>query len=196
MPSDTKTALLDAAEQAARRKGFDGFSYADLAQDVGIRKASIHYHFPTKSDLSVAMVDRYHRDFATACAEIEATAKTAADRLSGLIAHYRAALQEGESLCLCVALSVSKVTLSDDVMTRIAAFRAMVTDWLETTFAAGLSDGSIAHVTTPKVEARAALPLLEGAHLEARALGSVTAFDQAVELLASRAKTDTVVQEN
>jgi len=66
--SDIKTALLDSAERAARRRGFDGFSYADLAKDMGIRKASIHHHFPTKAALSVALMKRYYINLKTACA--------------------------------------------------------------------------------------------------------------------------------
>ena len=62
METDTKTALLNSAERAARSKGFDGFSYADLAKEVGIRKASIHYHFPTKDALTISLMVRYHSD--------------------------------------------------------------------------------------------------------------------------------------
>ena len=59
---DTKTNLMDAAEQQVRQKGADGFSYADLSAQVGIRKASIHYHFPTKSDLLTAIMARYSQE--------------------------------------------------------------------------------------------------------------------------------------
>ena len=63
MQADTKTALLDLAERAVRSRGYDGFSYADLARAQGIRKASIHYHFPTKADLSQNLMARYHTRF-------------------------------------------------------------------------------------------------------------------------------------
>lgn len=55
---DTRTALLQSAERAARQRGYDGFSYADLAGDVGLRKASIHHHFPTKATLALALIER------------------------------------------------------------------------------------------------------------------------------------------
>ena len=55
----THSLLLDLAETLIRKRGYDGFSYADIASDAGIRKASIHYHFPTKPDLGLAVLDRY-----------------------------------------------------------------------------------------------------------------------------------------
>ena len=89
MPTDTKTALLDSAERAARTRGFDGFSFADLAEDVGIRKASIHHHFPTKAALSVALMQRYYTDLEKACADIDAAETTGGAHLSALINRYR-----------------------------------------------------------------------------------------------------------
>ncbi|MEO9863924.1 TetR/AcrR family transcriptional regulator, partial [Yoonia sp.] len=81
MPTDTKTALLDSAERAARTRGFDGFSYADLAQDVGIRKASIHHHFPTKAALSAALMERYYNDLKAVCEDIDMSQETGGARL-------------------------------------------------------------------------------------------------------------------
>ena len=105
MPTETKTSLLDSAERAVRTYGFDGFSYADLAADVGIRKASIHHHFPTKADLSVALMQRYHLELEKVCADIDATASTGGARLYALVDRYRNALDGGKSLCLCVSFS-------------------------------------------------------------------------------------------
>lgn len=184
--TDTKTALLNAAEVAARSKGVDGFSYADLAQAVGIRKASIHYHFPTKAILTAALMDRYHATLDRACHAIAETHGTGGGRLLALIALYREALGGGKTLCLCVSLSASRESLSDEVIGKIAAFRTMMTDWIASVFALGAADGSIEPVSDPDREARSALALLEGAHLAARAEESVALFDQAVAQLASR----------
>ena len=78
----------------------DGFSYADLSEAVGVRKASIHYHFPTKAALSAALMDRYHETIAAHCQDIARSNETAASRLLGLIDLYRAALSDGKTLCL------------------------------------------------------------------------------------------------
>ena len=81
MPTDTKTAWLMTAERAARTRGFDGFSYADLAESVGIRKASVHHHFPRKAALSVALMHRYQADKEAACARVDAAEPTGGARL-------------------------------------------------------------------------------------------------------------------
>jgi len=186
MTNDTKTALLDVAEHAARARGFDGFSYADLAEAVGIRKASIHYHFPTKAGLSVALMDRYGANIAKLCNDIAEANDKASHRLLGLISLYRSALNDGETLCLCVSLTASHQSLPDEVNTEIIAFRDRMTTWIAEVFALSLQDASIAGVTDPAAEARACLALLEGAHLAARAAESTKVFDQAVEVLKAR----------
>ena len=81
MVSDTKTALMDIAEHAARSRGVDGFSYADLAGAIGIRKASVHYHFPTKDDLAKALVERYQAKLRAECNAIDAVHATGGARL-------------------------------------------------------------------------------------------------------------------
>lgn len=186
MPTDTKTALLNSAERAARTRGFDGFSYADLAEDVGIRKASIHHHFPTKAALSVDLMQRYYRDLEAVCAEIDATFSTGGARLGALIDRYRTALDGGKSLCLCVSFSTSRESLPPAVILEISRFRAMMIAWLAATFAKGQLDSTIASIVEPNQEAAAALPLLEGAQLAARAEENPELFENALQLLAAR----------
>ena len=106
MTLDTKTALMDAAEQAVRARGHDGFSYADLSEIIGIRKASIHYHFPAKADLLTAIMVRYCDTMQSELEAISDRFETAADRLSAFVDLYRNALQDCTSLCLCVAFAV------------------------------------------------------------------------------------------
>jgi TetR/AcrR family transcriptional repressor of nem operon len=169
MARDTKTALLDSAEWAARTRGFDGFSYKDLAEDVGIRKASIHHHFPTKALLSEALMQRYYTHLEAGCAEIEETYDQGGARLSALIAQYRLAINDGKCLCLCVSFSSSRESLPQEAITEIRRFRKMIIAWLAKAFALGAADGSIADVRDPNQEAAAAMSLLEGAQLAARA---------------------------
>ncbi len=184
--SDTKEALLDSAENAARRFGFDGFSYADLAQDVGIRKASIHHHFPSKAKLSLALMERYLSSFKDVCADIDASYATGGAKLTALIERYKAGSDNGQQLCLCAAFSASRDSLAPEVVSQIIGFRAMVSDWITEAFEKGRSDGSICGVTNPSLEATSALSLLEGAQLAARAASEPAAFDAAITLLTMR----------
>lgn len=186
MTQDTKTALLDCAEQAARARGIDGFSYADLALSVGIRKASIHYHFPTKTALASALMQRYADDLQSACAEIDHRFATGAGRVNALIDRYRQALDGGKRLCLCVAFSTGRDSLPVDVIHQMRGFRGMMIAWLEQAFQTARADGSITHVLDPKTEAAATLALLEGAQLAARAEENLALFDAALTVLRQR----------
>ena len=176
---DTRTALLDSAERAARQRGFDAFSYADLARDVGIRKASIHYHFPLKADLAFGLIDRYAARISERRAEIDREHQTAAGKLGAFLALYREALAEGTQLCLCVALSAGRDSLSPPVLEQLAEFHEDSAAWLEQVFTAAREDRSVIGLSDPQDEADALLALVEGAQLVARAAKDVTLFDRA-----------------
>ena len=184
--TDTKTALLDSAERAARTRGIDGFSFADLSLEVGIRKPSIHYHFATKGTLTLALVQRYRIQMDVACVDIDSANPTGGARIAALVAVYRQALNGGTSLCLCVALSASRESLPAEVITQIGLYRQTMITWLVDAFAAGQSDGSITDLRAPQDESPATLSLLEGAQLSARAAEDVAIFDAATRLLLAR----------
>lgn len=183
---DTRAQLLDHAEQFARGRGFDGFSFADLADSAGIRKASVHYHFPAKGDLSFALITRYRHVFVDRLRGISEAETTAGARLLRFIDLYRAAADGGRSLCLCVALSVTQTALPDDTKAELAAFHQDVAAWLETVFRLGQADGSIRGITNPRAEAEAAMAHVEGAQIIARSAQDIARFEAAVTALVAR----------
>lgn len=183
---DTRNALLDCAEQAVRARGYDGFSYADLAAEVGIRKASIHHHFPAKADLAEALIDRYLERVATLLEGAAAEYPTGGGRLAALVATYREASGGGRRLCLCVAFCMGRDSLSPPVLGQLDAFHRQVAAWLGEVFALGKADGTIAAVSDPASEGMACLAQLEGAQLIARAAGDIAQFDRAVARLLER----------
>ena len=183
---DTRNALLDSAERAARQRGFDAFSYADLAKEVGIRKASIHYHFPMKADLAFGLIERYALRLSETLAHIASSQDSAAAQLSAYHDVYRDALSGGDQLCLCVALSAGRDSLSEPVLAELNQFHEDSIAWLERVFEAGRADGSVAHVGDPASEAAATLALMEGAQLVARAAKDITLFDQATASFSAR----------
>jgi TetR/AcrR family transcriptional repressor of nem operon len=183
---ETRVHLLDSAEHFARSRGYDAFSYADLAADVGIRKASIHHHFPRKSDLALALIERYRETFADVLDAIAKRAPNAGQRLAGYVRAYRTALSGGETLCLCVAFSAGRDSLSGPVLRELEGFHEDGRTWLRNTYEKGAEDGSIEGVTDPEEESAATLALIEGAQLLARAAGGTDAFDDAVRLLTRR----------
>lgn len=186
MPRDTRSDLLEFAEDMARKSGFTGFSYADIANAVGIKKASIHYHFPTKTELAAALMQSYTDDMNDACAAIDRRHPTGAARLEAQIKRYRDAVGEGSKLCLCVALSLNPEVLKPATIALISDYRTQTIAWLTSAFALGTSDKSVWNASEPAKEAAATLALLEGAQLAARAQLDVCAFDAATLLLRER----------
>ena len=184
---ETKTLLLNQAEAFVRQRGFDGVSFADLADSQGIRKASVHYHFPAKGDLSLALITRYRATFQDRLHAITASHDTGGARLLQFIDLYRDAADGGRSLCLCVALSVTQTALPQDTMAELSTFHRDVSAWLETVFRQGQADGSIQHGTDPKAEAHAALAQMEGAQIVARAAQDIARFEAAISTLRARA---------
>lgn len=183
---DRREQLLNSAEQLARTKGIDGFSYADIASEIGIRKPSIHHHFPQKADLALALIKRYSERFREALNQVSGRNLSAGDKLSLFLDIYRDALQGGDSVCLCVAFSTGRESLTDPVLSEINAFHDHALSWLEKVFKDGSLDHSISHVGDPKFESAAALACVEGGQLIARAAGQLEPFDKATETLRRR----------
>ena len=183
---DTRTALLNSAELAVRQRGYNGFSFADMARDVGIRKASIHHHFPTKADLALQLIDRYAAQFETALSNIDTAEANAAIKLQAYHALYRDALAGGTQLCLCVSLSAGRDSLTDPVLNRLNQFHEDSIAWLQRTFAEAAQDGSVCGLTDPDSEASATLALMEGAQLMSRAAANIGQFDDATAAFLSR----------
>lgn len=182
---DTRTKILDVAESLVRQSGADGFSYADLSSEIGIRKASIHYHFPKKTDLLGALMKRYS---VAVMEKLRVTndADLAKDQLAAFLQIYRGAVGQGSRLCLCVVYSLGSDRLTDETRLAISEFRNAVLDWLREVFEKASHDQSIRDVGDPGEEANAALALVEGAQIAARLTADLDRFDRATVLLSNR----------
>src|SRR5262245_51674174 len=109
--SDRKEEILDCAQSLIQTRGYNGFSYADISGRVGIRKASIHHHFPTKVDLAVAVIARYSAAFNNCLSNINAQ-ENWMSKIRLYAELYREALDE-DKLCLCGMLASDMETLPD-----------------------------------------------------------------------------------
>ena len=127
--TDTVTELLDAAQQMVQERGFNAFSYKDLAAAVGIRTASIHYHFPSKADLGKALMQRYLTQLEEQLAQIDRRSRTDRARLKNFIETYRGA-ESAEVLCLCGSLAADVETLRADVGELVDAYLTRSEAWV------------------------------------------------------------------
>ena len=180
----TTTRILDVAERLLQVRGYNGFSYGDVATELGITRAALHYHFPGKAELGQALIERYAARFAAALEELDATAADAATKLRGYIALYTDVLS-ADRMCLCGMLAAEHRTLPDPLQRAVCAFFASNTDWLRKVMEEGCADGSLRCPGTPGDSASMVLGALEGGMLIARLDGDVARFTAAADQVLS-----------
>lgn len=178
----TRESILSSAQHLVQQRGYNGFSYADIADEVGIRKASLHHHFPTKTDLGLALIERYAADFDVALESIDAAKIKADTKLLRYVALYRATL-EADRVCLCGMLAAEALTLDAALLPKLRQFFARNTEWLATVLSAGRDDARFQFSGSATDHARAFLAALQGALMMARSSGDATDFDRTIKLL-------------
>lgn len=183
-PTDagTRGRILDAAERLAQVRGFNGFSYADVADELGVTKASLHYHFPGKSDLGATLLARYTDRFLDALEAIDAGIPAPVDRLYAYADLYADVLRQ-QRMCLCGMLAADYETLPDEMRGAIRGFFDANQRWLESVIAAGRADGTMRFDGTASDAARSILDGLEGALLVARTYRDADRFQSVARRL-------------
>jgi TetR/AcrR family transcriptional regulator, transcriptional repressor for nem operon len=174
----TSARILDVAEQLVQVRGFNGFSYADVAAELGITKAALHYHFAGKADLGAALLSRYASRFADALGAIDAAGGTASARLAGYADLYLQVLSN-RRMCLCGMLAAEYQTLPQPMQDAVITFFNANETWLEDVLEAGRDDGSLRFTGAAADTARMIIGGLEGAMLVARPYGDVGRFQAA-----------------
>jgi TetR/AcrR family transcriptional repressor of nem operon len=184
--------ILDAAEQLVQVRGFNGFSYADVAAELQITKAALHYHFAGKADLGEALIARYARRFAAALAQVDAADGEPSAKLAAYAGLYLQVLRE-HKMCLCGMLAAEYQTLPQPMQDAVIGFFNQNERWLEAVLERGREDGSLQFAGTPRDAARMVVGGLEGAMLVARPYGDIAWFEAAAaNLLAGLAPSPTV----
>jgi TetR/AcrR family transcriptional regulator, transcriptional repressor for nem operon len=186
-PADptTATRILDEAERLTQTRGFNGFSYADIAAVVGTTKAALHYHFPSKADLGNALIARYAERFFATLDEIGASGAhgvAASERLRHYIRLYADVLSQ-DRLCLCGMLAAEYTTLPETMGHALRAFFSRNEGWLSALLEEGRRAGTLRFDGPPQDSARALTAALEGAMLLARAHGDPRHFDATADYL-------------
>ena len=178
-PSGTTDQLLDVAQELAQIRGYNAFSYRDLAERVGIRSASIHHHFPAKADLGRALVARYRERFSDALRRIAAGTGDAPAKLAAYVELFRSTYEQGARLCLGGMFAADLPTLPAEVQEQVRGFYTDNEAWLTRLLDAGRRSAELEFEGNPRDAAAALLDGLEGALLAARAHGTAARFTRA-----------------
>lgn len=174
--------ILTSAQRLVQQRGFNGFSYADIADEVGIRKASLHHYFPTKTDLGLALIEAYSAQIDSALISISGSSLPIDKKLAAFAALFRGALK-ADRMCLGGMLATEALTLDGAMLPSLKRFFVRSTEWLTEILAAGKSQQLLVLSGTTADHARVLLSALQGALLIARATGDHDAFDRTAALL-------------
>jgi TetR/AcrR family transcriptional regulator, transcriptional repressor for nem operon len=177
-PTGTAQRILDSAEQLVQSRGYNGFSYADIAGELGVTKASLHYHFASKAELGEALIERYSERFTEALDKIDRTTSGAGAKLEAYASLYADVLR-GERMCLCGMLAAEYQTLPERMHGSVIRFFDHNVTWLAGVLAEGHSDSELSFNGSPADSARTVLGALQGAMLVARPYGELARFQAA-----------------
>jgi TetR/AcrR family transcriptional regulator, transcriptional repressor for nem operon len=169
--------IINSAKQLIIIGGYNGFSYADIAEVVGIRKASIHHHFPSKVDLVRTLVVRYREEGKLAVAALEANSPNALSTLESYAGNWAQCIEDrSRSFCVCGLLASELPALPPNVAVEVTAFFRYLSTWLTSVFERGAQEGSIILTDTASVEAESFIACIYGAMFSARACGKPEIF--------------------
>ncbi|MFC5448978.1 TetR/AcrR family transcriptional regulator [Paenibacillus aestuarii] len=174
--NNTSELILDTAQAIVQQFGFNGFSYAHIAEKIGIKTASIHYYFPNKEDLGEALIARYLKNFIAASVQIDTETDHHLEKLKKFVLLYSGPVQEN-CTCLSVMLSSDLATLTEEVREGLANFFSANLTWLQQVFEQGRREGHLFFKGDAEAQAHQFLASLQGAQLIARSFRDVNRFE-------------------
>jgi|SRR5450432_1509128 TetR/AcrR family transcriptional repressor of nem operon len=181
----TAERMLDIAERLVQLRGFNNFSYADIAAELGITKASLHYHFRGKAELGQALIARYAERFSEALSRIDRDLPDARTKLEAYAGLYADVLR-GKRMCMCGILAAEYQTLPEPMRTGVIRFFDENQRWLADLLAQAQTDQTLTFTGSTDDVAQSILSTLEGAMLVSRPYGDLARFNATVQQLLAR----------
>ncbi len=177
MTQITSEKILDVAQAQIAVGGYNGFSYADISDAIGIRKASIHHHFPTKAQLVSVLLQRYAKQAEDGLNLVSANLPNPIDQLQAYFDHWRSCITKAsEPFCICAMLASEMELLPEEVSSHVRRHFENLGRWLTSVLKAGDEQKLFKLSGTPEDEAQILMASVHGAMLSARALGKPEIF--------------------
>lgn len=185
--TNTADEILRCARSLIIAGGYNGFSYADISEVVGIRKASIHHHFPSKVDLVRTLLVQYRAEAQAGIAELERHHPDPADQLRAYAGYWAACIGDPtRAFCVCALLATQIPVLPPEIVLEVQAHFRTLSAWLTSVLEKGAERGSLAFSGTARAEAEGFMAAVHGAMLSARAYGDDKVFSDVTEPLIER----------
>ena len=176
--SDTEQFILNTTEDMIRQGGYNGFSFRNIADVIGIKSSSVHYHFETKEKLGAATTKRYTENFMTALGNPEQIKADGVNPVVYYITAFRNAIISDKGMCLCGILGTETSMLPESIVVELKNFFDKNVEWLENAYRhIGYSEDGL------KGKALQTLSLLEGAMIISTTTKDLAGFDLATKQL-------------
>jgi len=170
--ANSKRTILNLAESMLQDKGFNGFSYAHIANELGVKNAAIHYHFPTKEDLGVAVIQRYRERFKLWTNNSRVKALSYEKKLDWFFSIYTDMRADKGKVCLVGSMEAEFNSIPGGLQGEVQALHQELLAWLQVTLAEGRDASVFQFKGEPANKAGMILSTLQGALQMARALGT------------------------
>lgn len=170
--ADRKTEILDVASELLQTRGFSAFSYQDIADRIGITKATLHHHFPTKEALGAALAERCYSETQNALDQILRTHTIPWEQLDGYFRFATDIMKSGLKICAKGALEAEFNVISDGMRARTARIYDYVIGWLAGVLSAGRTQGVMHFPGKPEDQAALIHAAVQGGLQNARAEGT------------------------
>ena len=184
--TETIERLLDATENSMRLRGYHAVSFRDLADELGIKSASVHYYFRKKEDLGIAVVERYSGRFFDALTERAADAANSKEQIVAFCGNYQTALKSSDKMCLCGLLGAEICGLPEPVGNSVRAFLNANIDWVANALPDALPAGQ------RQAKAAKIVSTLQGAMMLSTGLKNHKILDDAIEEIISDLRDHTI----
>jgi TetR/AcrR family transcriptional repressor of nem operon len=177
MEGETTDRILKTAHNLMVNLGYSAFSYADIAAAVKIRKASIHYHFPTKADLVLAVLKGQRERLIVGTEALDQQIANPLARLKAYVQHWEGCIRDKtEPFCIAALLAAELPTLPREVQGEVHRHFDSLSKWIQQTLEEGVTKKVIKLQHPSKDEAQTLMASVHGAMLSARAYGRCDVF--------------------
>lgn len=186
-PNNTSDEIINCARTLIISGGYNGFSYADIAKVVGVRNATIHHHFPTKSNLVRALIVNYRWEAQLGIAELERNVPEPVEQLRAYIQYWESCIADSSApFCVCALLATQLPVLPEEVALEVRAHFGTLSTWLASVLERGVAQGKIRLTTSASIEAEGFMATVHGAMLSARAYDDAKIFGVITQPLLKR----------
>ncbi len=178
----TASRIVEAGRQFIMRRGYSGFSYADISDAIDIRKASIHHHFPTKADLVIGVLKQSRQNFDADMAALQASGADGLAQLRAYLGHWERCIADDTApFCVAGMLGAELPTLPEEIAHEVKDYFGNLTVWLEHVLELAAKGKSVKLAAPIRTEAATLVSVIYGAMLAARACGDAALFKEVTD---------------